>query len=482
MASTSLAAQIQDAADSYGLTLNKPITALQKQRSLLSYRSTSVNSIRTKMSAMSLSTNAMVATSGSSKFSVFSAASTLSSVATATASSGDSVGTHTLQVSQLAKNDMALSSRVTNSDTTIAAAIGTTAKQFQISVNGVNTSIDVTLDGTETNQGVLTKIAAAVNTKMTDSGVSASVIGDTSTTSKLVFTSRTTGTSNAIVLSDLAGGNVLDAIGLTSAVLSGRTASTSSTAGYNYADASLLDAKFKLDGIDITRGTNTVTDALQGVSLTLKSTQLAADAPVTLTVGLDTETIKSNVQDFLTKYNDLLTIVRSQTQIDTTLKTKQVLSDDSTYIQLRTSLRMMVTGTVSSVTSGNPASLSAIGITTDADGKLTISDTTMFSSVLKGSSATALSDLFTSSNGIATRMKARMDDFVGTTGILAANDKGVADRISAIDKKIADYQARIDKKVEAYKLSLANAQTLLSKLSSQTSLASTYLSQVMGAS
>jgi flagellar hook-associated protein 2 len=476
--STSLAGQIQAAADDYGTTLTKPITALQNQRDLLTSKSTAFNTIRAKMSAMNLSAGALSNSSSSLKFSVYAVATTNSAVASATATTGDSIGTHTLLVSQLAKNDMAMSSRVTNSDATIAASIGTTTKQFQISVNGVNTQIDVTLDGTETNQGVLTKIAAAVNGKLTTSGVSASVVTDTPSTSKLVFTSRATGAANAVVLSDLNGGNVLDSIGLTSAVLTGRTGSTSTTAGYNYADSGLLDAKFNLDGIDMTRSTNTVTDALPGMALSLKATQLSTDVPVSLTVALDSDSIKKNVNDFLVKYNDLITTIRAQTAVDIVAKTRQVLSEDTTYVQMRTSLRLMVMGTVSSTAPGNPTSLSAIGISADANGQLSITDTTKFNATLASGSSNAISDLFNSSNGIAVQMKARMDNFVSTNGVLDGNTKGIRDRISAIDKKIADYTARNAKKVEAYKQSLAAAQTLLSQLSTQTSLASSYLAQV----
>jgi flagellar hook-associated protein 2 len=480
--STSLAAQIQAAADQYGATLTKPINALQDQKTLLSYRSSALNSIRTKMSAMSLSTNAMIGSGGSAKFSVYAVTSSLSNVVTASATTGESVGTHTLLVSQLAKNDMAMSSRFTNTDTSIASAIGAATKTFQISVNNVDTPIDVTFDGTETNADALKKIAAAVNAKTTGSGVSASVVGDTPSTSKLVFTSQSTGAANKIGLSDLGGGNVLDSIGLTSAVLSGRGASTSTTAGYSYADSGVLDSKFTLDGIDITRSSNTVTDALPGMTLNLKSVQQSTDTPATLTVGLDKDTIKTNVQDFLNKYNDLISIVRSQTQIDTVARTRQILSEDSTYVQLRTSLRSMVTGTVSSVSAGNPSSLFAIGITTDADGKLSITDTDKFNAALSGSSSTAISDLFTSSNGIATQMKARMDNFLNTGGIMDTSTKSINDRTSAIDKKIADYTARNAKQVDRYKLDLANAQTLLSQLSTQTSLASSYLASVSASS
>jgi flagellar capping protein FliD len=98
--------------------------------------------------------------------------------------------------------------------------------------------------------------------------------------------------------------------------------------------------------------------------------------------------------------------------------------------------------------------------------------------MLSGGSSAAISDLFNSSKGVATQMKARMDDFVSTNGILDGNDKGVKDRLSYIDKKIADYTARNAKKVADYQLNLAKAQALLQQLSTQTQLASSYASQV----
>jgi flagellar hook-associated protein 2 len=228
----------------------------------------------------------------------------------------------------------------------------------------------------------------------------------------------------------------------------------------------------------MTRSNNTVTDALPGMSITLKATQATTDIPVSLTVGLDTTTITSNVNDFLKKYNDLVTVIQAQTAVDTTLKTRQVLSEDTTYVQLRSNLRTMAINNVSSVTTGNPASLAAIGITADATGQLSITDSTKFQAVLSTGSSKAIADLFNSSGGIATIMKTKMDNFVKSNGILDGNDKGVKDRIAAIDKKIAEYTKRNQAKMDAYKTSLATAQTLLSQLSTQTSLASSYLAKV----
>ncbi|MGE5314737.1 MAG: flagellar filament capping protein FliD [Acidobacteriota bacterium] len=473
---TSLQAQIQSSADEYAATLTKPITALKTQKTQLTSRSSAFSTIKTRMTAMQTSAKALLSSGGATKFSVYSVSSTLANVVTATASSGDSAGTHSLLVSQLAKNDMALSSRFTNTDTTLASAIGTTTKSFQMSVNGVDTQIDVTLDGSENNQAVLTKIAAAINAKSGTSGVSASAVGDTASTSKLVFTSKSTGASNKIVLSEVGGGNVLDSLGLSSAVLAGRTASTSGAAGFTYSDSALLDSKFTLDGIEMVRSSNTVTDALQGVSLSLKSVQLPTDTPSTLTVALDQSAIKTNVQDFLNKYNDLISIIRETTSVDQTTKVRQILSEDTTYVQMRTSLRLMVMGQVSSVQSGNPSSLSALGITADANGRLSISDLTKFNSAITGSSSSAIADVFVSSNGVAAQMSARMEDFVKTDGILDSSLKSTKDRMTAVDKKVSEMTARNDKKVQAYKDSLAQALSTLSQLSTQQQLAASYAS------
>jgi flagellar hook-associated protein 2 len=476
---SSLQDQINTAGTQYGATLTKPIDALTAQKSDLTSQVNAYDSIRSSMTAMQTSAKALLSTAANtSKFAVYTATSTLTNVVTATATTSDSAGTHALLVTQLAKNDMAVSSRFTNTDTTLAASIGATTKQFQLNVNGVPTTIDIKLDGTETNQGVLSKIAAAINLKSGTSGVSASAVGDTGTTTKLVFTSKSTGSVNHIGLSDVSGGNVLDSIGLTADVISARTQSSSTGAGFTYSDSSKLDAMFNLDGLDITRSSNTVTDALQGVTLSLKSVQQPTDTPSTLTIGLDQTAIKSNVQDFLTKYNNLIGLIRGETEIDTTTKTLQVLSQSTTYVRLRTSLRQMVMGNVSTTKSGNPSRLSALGITADSTGTLSISDLTKFNSVISGNSPAAIADVFTSSNGIAAQISARMNDFVKTNGVLDNDKKGATTRMTAIDKKVAELTARNAQAVSQYKAALAEATTTLSSLTTQQQMATAYVSQV----
>ncbi len=472
---TSLQAQIASAADQYRTSLSKPIVVLQQQRAAAVSRSTVFNTLRTKMKALQTAAAAINKTDATSKFLVYSGTSSNAAVASATATSGQAIGAHTLLVTQLAKNDSLVSSRIISANTDITTAQGIGVKQFSVTVNGTAVSISVTLDGTETNSALLTKISTAINASSTV-GVSAAVLTDTATTSKLVLSSKSTGSNNAITLADVTG-TLMNGVGISSAVVSGRTAATATTAGYMYSATTSLDANVTLDGIALVKTSNTITDALSGVTISLSGTQLGTDVPVTLNVGLDKTAISANVKTYLDAYNAVIAEVQKQTKVDAVAKTRQPLAGDPTYVGLRSSLRSLMASQVSSVTSGNPDYLSTIGITADAAGALSISDTTKFNDAITTTS-TKVSDLFNSTSGLAVQMKTVMDNFVKSGGVLDGNLAATQSRIRNTDKTGYALQARIDKKVEQFQRDLANAQVMLSKLSAQSQSVGLYASQV----
>jgi flagellar hook-associated protein 2 len=80
------------------------------------------------------------------------------------------------------------------------------------------------------------------------------------------------------------------------------TAPTTLTGGMQSAAAT--NAVFTLDGIQLTRQTNTVTDAVPG--LTLNLIQGGETGKTTLTVAEDTSTITASMQDVISKFNTLM--------------------------------------------------------------------------------------------------------------------------------------------------------------------------------
>ena len=71
-----------------------------------------------------------------------------------------------------------------------------------------------------------------------------------------------------------------------------------------------------VDGVGVTRDSNTVSDVLTGVTLNLVGQQASGDNPVSLVVSADTNAISSDVQNFVTNYNTALSYLNSQTAIN----------------------------------------------------------------------------------------------------------------------------------------------------------------------
>jgi flagellar hook-associated protein 2 len=463
LGSLSPTASLDQLVQQFRASERKVIVPVENRKTTLTARLNSLGELRTKIETLFQTVSTLSKTGANSAFSVYSVSSTIESVATASATSAASAGTHTLLVTQLAKADTVLSSQLTNAATDIITAEGAGTKTIRVTVNGVDTDVNVTLSTGETNSTVLSNIASAINAS--GANVRASVVSDTSTTSRLVLTSTTTGSSNAISLTDVSG-TLLNSIGLTSAIIAARTASTSTTAGFVYSSTSSLDANFKLDGIDLVRGTNSVADALEGVTIELKGTQLPTDTPVTLKVGIDKEKVKASLQKFITDYNAALSYLRAKTSVDASTKVRQILAGDPVFVNLRVDLRLIAAAQVSSVGSGNPTMLSEIGIEAAEDGTLRIKDSAKVDEAL-GTDVARVADLFNSSDGIAVRLKTKLGEFVSSTGIVRAAQDGVNASLKSLNDRIARFNERLDQRAERFRTEFTRLQELMSRVARQ---------------
>jgi flagellar hook-associated protein 2 len=458
--------QIESLVQQYRLSISNPVTLLENRRTSLNARLSVLAELKAKLSAVNTLAKELKATGNLSAFNGTTFESSLSAVATGTATAAASAGTHSLLVTQLAKADKIISSQLSSAATTIATQEGPGTKTMSISVNGNAVEASFEIAEGDSNNTILTKMAAAVNASAAD--VTASVVTDTTGTSRLVFTSKQSGSAQAISLTDVSG-TVLDSIGLNDSVIAGRTASTATTGGFLYASTALLDAKFKLDGIDITRGTNSISDVLTGVTFELKGVQAVTDTPVTLSIGSDKAAIKTKVQDFLKAYNEALSYLNAKTSVNPENKTREILASDQVFKSLRINLRSVLASAVGSVTSGNPSMLAEVGIRTAADGTLSLSDTAAFDGAVT-SSVKKISDLFNSADGIAVRLNALLETFTATGGQLEIAHNGTNNQLSSIKAALTRNTVQINARVESFRKqyeSLYNAMTKIS-LQSQT--------------
>jgi flagellar hook-associated protein 2 len=359
-----------------------------------------------------------------------------STVAGATASSSAQAGSHTLKVTSLAKSQTLVSESSTNSGYTSDTAANFGTGTITIA-NTADPSHPVTVNIDNTNNS-LQGIVSAINSSGVN--VSASIVNDGSGTPyRLAIIGKDTGTYSV----------------------------TSSLSGGTY-DAPTFDEKvaasqavFQLDGIDMTRTTNTVTNAISGVTLNLLGTT-TNPAGTTITIGNDTTAVTTKINNFVAGYNSVMNLINQDTAYDATTKTTGVLFGDSTIRTVLDTLRTTLTSQLSGAT-GSFSSLADIGINSDAHtGALSV-DSSKLSSALSSdfSSVTSLFTQNTGNNGLALNQYGIAEQFnkqidflthyysgysdtgENNNGIISTRLHGLNDSMTDIDNQIAAMEVRM---------------------------------------
>jgi len=272
------------------------------------------------------------------------------SVFTASAVAGARLGglSASVEVRQLAQAQTSASTYLASG--TAPAGEGT----LTITVGG-GTPVDVTIDSTNNN---LNGLAKAINDK--NAGVTATVVTD-SNGARLMVKGKT-GAANAFTLT-VPGG--------TTSGLERFATDTMTT------PQPAQDAILKLDGVTVTRSTNSFSDLISGVQIDLKSAK--PDVPVSLGISRPTAAISQGVQDFVSAYNELMGMIAEQTRMGTG-EDGGPLRGDLGVRELQRRLAGLPSMTLSSPGEG-PHTLAEIGVRTNRDGTLGV-DATKLASVL----------------------------------------------------------------------------------------------------
>ncbi len=136
---------------------------------------------------------------------------------------------------------------------------------------------------------------------------------------------------------------------------------------------SAQDARFNLDGLDLTRSSNTVGDVIPGATIKLLSGTAATPGTTELNITQNTDSIAAAVNTFATAYNAITDFVTSQNQFTPPTDTSAgvagaspALFGDSTLNQIQDQLSRALTAVSGSTT------LQSIGVTLDDKGDLQV--------------------------------------------------------------------------------------------------------------
>jgi flagellar hook-associated protein 2 len=396
------------------------INPLKTQKTKYQDKLTAWQSLGTKLSALQTAVGNLKDTSD---FDVFKASLTSSTTISAdsllsvTPGTGATAGRYEIIVDHIAKSQKIQSSSVTSQTSETGWTGSLTLEGHTITLDGK--SLQTLRD--EIN---------ALNTDDTPSGVTATILQVSDNDHRLILTHDASGAAGMSITDGSTGHNF----------------STTLQAG--------IDAAFSVDGISMTRSSNTITNAIAGLTLNLKGGD--ASTTVTLDVTEDNESIENKVQAFLDAYNDLSTYINQQTSYDATKNTAGgVLFGDNTLKSIKSNLQSAFLN----------AGMFAAGITVDSNNKLSL-DSDDFE--------TALADDFNGTvtlfNTMAQNMYDALDNVTDSIdGTITLQKNSLQANIDRMDDKITSTQALVDRKMELLKAQYINLDAALTEMQSQQS-------------
>ena len=422
------------------------LTRLKAKQDLNQKKATALNDLRTSLSGLTLSLATLV-----DKFNNRTVASSDSNNTNVTATaSGAASGNYDLTVKTVATKGRLSSVLDTNGwATNLAVASPTDSVNSNIFTPGAPATFAIqgtdgviktfTLDdSSNTLNGLRDRINAS------GAGVTAAVLntGKGDKPYQLVVTAKATGTGSTggvVTLVDItnqqadgSAGAAANTLGITAGTVNSLTTPTVLTNGLTSTNSGAVatDATFTLNGVALTRQSNVVSDVAEGMVFTLK--QGGQAGVTTLTVTPDKIGATATIQDFITKYNQLVKDYKTAstaTKNDDGSINEAPLSGDVPTRTLMANLKSTLLGTSAGMPSdASYKTLASIGITSLADGGLFLNTATFQSAV-----ATDLPDVqrlfsFTgeSTNSVATFKSAGPKTVTGSVDFAVTRDQNGA--------------------------------------------------------
>ncbi|MFT8884313.1 MAG: flagellar filament capping protein FliD [Liquorilactobacillus hordei] len=437
-------------ADSVGkIRAQNQITTLTDQKTAWSDVRTRLNNFLTKVTALQSDDTYQTKKATTSD-------ATIASIAGDTTAAE---GTYDLKVDQLATASKIIGTRldVKNSKTALGVSGSLTLTSAETDTDGKAKTFDFDISTTDT----LNDIAAKINKETSNSSIKASVVDN-----RLVLTDNKMGGRDISVAGDAA-----TSLGLGTG--------TTATKGQS--------AVFELDGMKVTRDTNTINDVIEGTTFTLSK---VSDDHATLSLTNDTSKTVSAVKDLVAQYNSLMSLISDDLSVGDPSKSDNTtgkLAGDSELMRLQSSLRNMVTNPYVAGSSLNP---NQVGISfVDREGTLGLDEDKLNKAIadnpeaVKGmfyQSTKSSTGTVTSESGYASDLSKMLNTYLvdssANKGIIATKSAGYDSSIKDLNKQIDDFNTMLDAKKTQYvdmftrlDQAMMEAQSQMSYFTSQTS-------------
>lgn len=352
-------------------------------------------------------------------------------VLTPTAGRNTPVGTYEVEVLSLAT-----AHKLLGAGTDVGTKFG--AGTLRVAIGETSVDIAVKADAT------LADIRSAINDAAGKHGVQAALL-TSDAGHHLSLGSAKTGAANAISIQMLSGGSDLQAL-----------------VGGMSEQSPAADARVSIDGLMTTSASNTITDAVPGMSLVLKQTGTSR-----VEVKTDPAGSRAAVDNFVKAYNAALKAIGTATTYNAETRTPSSLTGDAQMRGAASQLRNVMNDLLGGLAEQG-LDAKTIGLQTQGypnpDGTLVL-DATKFNEAMATNSAAVIA-AFTGENGLAAKLNTAVKGYVGTDGAFTLRTKGLNDQLKDVTRQREALDVRMDAAAKRYQAQFVALDSLMAQMTS----------------
>jgi len=317
--------QIQASEQAIETPWKSQLTALQAQDTVFTSLGSDLSTLTTSLQALTDFQGIFAEKQGSS--------SNTDLLSLTSADATAAAGSHTVVINSLAQTSSEVSGAISNAGDTLSGSVTIQGQEFDI----------------DSSDDTLATLSAAINAA--DIGVKASVITDSSG-SRLSLVSGTSGAAGQL------------------AVTSSLSGASSGAITFQVGQAG-KDASLTVDGVSVTSSSNTVSNAISGVTFQLLGSSAGTEVQVEITN--DNMDIATAVNSFVTAYNAVIKDINTQEGNDSS-GNAEPLYGNPTLAMIQSQLTGSLFG---GAASGSISNITQLGIGMNNDGTLTLNADTL---------------------------------------------------------------------------------------------------------
>ena len=414
-----------------------PFTALGTKKAALQQQNTQLGALAGKLASLQSAADNL---SSPDSLSVLAAASSDPAAVGVSTSGGSTAGVYDVVVTQRAKAQVTASTS-THTENEVVTTGGTLSLLV-----GAQPPVNIVAAGSMT----LRQIADAINDA--EAGVQAAVVQVTPGNYRLVLTSAQSGTENAFTFTSTLGN------GLTFGGADGTYGQPGDGNAVNAADAQVT-----VNNVAAVSSSNTLTDVVPGVTLTLNAED--ANKTVRISVSRDADGLRKQVDGFVKAYNDLVGWVNDQRTAATEGKTS--VAREAVVRGLHSDLRAAILGQHGA---GTLTRLAGVGIGFDRSGLMKV-DSKAFEDAVTADPG-AVQELFAgasdgSTDGAFDDLAELVSSYADAGGLVAKAKDRIDDQVQNISGRMDVLDAQLTLRRNALQAEFIAADQAMSRLNSQ---------------